>query len=36
MQRVLAKTRLSPGFSSITLWVLRDNRRARRFYERAR
>ena len=23
------------GFSSITLWVLRDNRRARRFYERA-
>ena len=23
------------GYSSIALWVLRDNRRARRFYERA-
>jgi GNAT superfamily N-acetyltransferase len=34
MQRVLAKS-AGAGFSSITLWVLRDNRRARRFYERA-
>jgi RimJ/RimL family protein N-acetyltransferase len=23
------------GYLSVTLWVLRDNRRARRFYERA-
>ncbi len=34
MQRVLAKS-AGAGFPSITLWVLRDNRRARRFYERA-
>ena len=34
MQRVLARS-AGAGFSSITLWVLRDNRRARRFYERA-
>ena len=26
---------VAAGYSSITLWVLRDNRRARRFYERA-
>ena len=25
----------SDGFRSATLWVLRDNERARRFYERA-
>ena len=34
MQRVLARS-AGAGYSSITLWVLRDNRRARRFYERA-
>lgn len=34
MDRVLAKTSTA-GYRSITLWVLRDNRRARRFYERA-
>jgi RimJ/RimL family protein N-acetyltransferase len=26
---------VAAGYSSVTLWVLRDNRRARRFYERA-
>ncbi len=34
MERVLARTS-GAGYLSITLWVLRDNRRARRFYERA-
>jgi GNAT superfamily N-acetyltransferase len=34
MERVLARTS-AVGYLSITLWVLRDNRRARRFYERA-
>jgi GNAT superfamily N-acetyltransferase len=34
MERVLARS-ASAGYSSITLWVLRDNQRARRFYERA-
>jgi GNAT superfamily N-acetyltransferase len=34
MDRALARSARA-GYSSITLWVLRDNRRARRFYERA-
>jgi GNAT superfamily N-acetyltransferase len=34
MDRVLTETR-AEGHSRIILWVLRDNRRARRFYERA-
>jgi GNAT superfamily N-acetyltransferase len=34
MDRVLARS-VAGGYSSVTLWVLRDNRRARRFYERA-
>ena len=34
MKRVLARS-AGAWYSSITLWVLRDNRRARRFYERA-
>jgi GNAT superfamily N-acetyltransferase len=34
MERVLARS-AGAGYSFITLWVLRDNRRARRFYERA-
>ncbi len=34
MEQVLARTSRA-GYLSITLWVLRDNRRARRFYERA-
>ena len=34
MERVLARAS-GTGYLSITLWVLRDNRRARRFYERA-
>ena len=34
MERVLARTTRA-GYLSITLWVLRDNHRARRFYERA-
>ena len=34
MDRVLARS-VAAGYSSLTLWVLRDNRRARRFYERA-
>jgi GNAT superfamily N-acetyltransferase len=34
MERVLARTS-GTGYLSITLWVLRDNRRARQFYERA-
>ncbi len=34
MDRVLARTSAA-GYLSIMLWVLRDNRRARRFYERA-
>ena len=34
MDRVLART-AAAGYRSITLWVLRDNQRARRFYERA-
>ena len=34
MERVLARTSAA-GFLSISLWVLQDNRRARRFYERA-
>jgi GNAT superfamily N-acetyltransferase len=34
MERVLARTS-GAGYRSITLWVLRDNDRARRFYERA-
>jgi len=32
--KVLART-AAAGYESITLWVLRDNQRARRFYERA-
>ena len=34
MDRVLARS-VAAGYSSVTLWVLRDNRRARRFYKRA-
>jgi GNAT superfamily N-acetyltransferase len=34
MERVLGRTGTA-GYRSITLWVLRDNQRARRFYERA-
>jgi GNAT superfamily N-acetyltransferase len=34
MERVLARS-VAAGYSAVTLWVLRDNRRARRFYERA-
>ena len=34
VDRVLARTS-EAGYRSVTLWVLRDNRRARRFYERA-
>ena len=34
MERVLARTS-DAGYRSIRLWVLRDNQRARRFYERA-
>jgi GNAT superfamily N-acetyltransferase len=34
MDRVLARS-VAAGYSSVTLWVLRDNRRARRFYQRA-
>ena len=34
MDRVLARSS-GAGYRSITLWVLRDNQRARRFYERA-
>ena len=34
MGKVLART-AAAGYRSITLWVLRDNQRARRFYERA-
>jgi ribosomal protein S18 acetylase RimI-like enzyme len=34
MGKVLARTGAA-GYRSITLWVLRDNQRARRFYERA-
>ena len=34
MDRVLARS-AAAGYSSVTLWVLRDNARARRFYERA-
>ena len=34
MERVLARTGAA-GYQAITLWVLRDNERARRFYERA-
>ena len=34
MERVLARA-AGVGYLSITLWVLRDNRRARRFYEQA-
>jgi GNAT superfamily N-acetyltransferase len=34
MDRVLARTARA-GYTSITLWVLRDNARARRFYQRA-
>jgi len=34
MDRVLARTS-EAGYRSITLWVLRDNQRARRFYARA-
>jgi GNAT superfamily N-acetyltransferase len=34
MDRVLARTSAA-GYPSIALWVLRDNARARRFYERA-
>ena len=34
MERVLARTS-GAGYLSIMLWVLRDNHRARRFYERA-
>jgi RimJ/RimL family protein N-acetyltransferase len=26
---------VAAGYQAITLWVLRDNQRARRFYERA-
>jgi GNAT superfamily N-acetyltransferase len=34
MDRVLARSS-GAGYRSITLWVLRDNQRARRFYQRA-
>jgi ribosomal protein S18 acetylase RimI-like enzyme len=34
MEKVLARS-AAAGYESITLWVLRDNQRARRFYERA-
>jgi GNAT superfamily N-acetyltransferase len=34
MERVLTRTGAA-GYQAITLWVLRDNERARRFYERA-
>jgi GNAT superfamily N-acetyltransferase len=34
MDRVLARS-AAAGYSAVTLWVLRDNERARRFYERA-
>lgn len=34
MEKVLARSGAA-GYESITLWVLRDNQRARRFYERA-
>ena len=34
MERALARTS-GAGYRSVTLWVLRDNHRARRFYERA-
>ena len=34
MDRALGRS-VAAGYSSVTLWVLRDNRRARRFYERA-
>jgi len=34
MERVLARSSRA-GYSSITLWVLRDNQRARRFYDKA-
>ncbi len=34
MDRVLARSSRA-GYRSITLWVLRDNQRARRFYQRA-
>jgi GNAT superfamily N-acetyltransferase len=34
MDRVLARS-AAAGYASVTLWVLRDNERARRFYERA-
>ncbi len=34
MARVLARTS-EAGYRSVALWVLRDNQRARRFYERA-
>jgi GNAT superfamily N-acetyltransferase len=34
MERVLARSSRA-GYLSIALWVLRDNHRARRFYERA-
>ena len=34
MERVLVRSARA-GYASIALWVLRDNRRARRFYERA-
>ena len=34
MDRVLARL-VTAGYSSVTLWVLRDNQRARRFYQRA-
>lgn len=34
MEKVLARS-AAAGYRSITLWVLRDNQRARRFYERA-
>jgi GNAT superfamily N-acetyltransferase len=34
MERVLARTGTA-GYQAITLWVLRDNQRARRFYERS-
>jgi GNAT superfamily N-acetyltransferase len=33
-EKVLARS-AAAGYRSITLWVLRDNQRARRFYERA-
>jgi ribosomal protein S18 acetylase RimI-like enzyme len=34
MDKVLARS-AAAGYRSITLWVLRDNQRARRFYDRA-